>query len=188
MVVREEVGNRISENIPPIPEALAEKLSRYQNTRGAAVAGWTREGCLLIGTRFAETSQAHRVCEPGGAREQLTFYSEPVGSLTPAPAGSSRDGFVFSRDVGGNEFSQLYWFDLGTRETTLLSDGKRSRNGNPRFSPDGRWLAWSSTARNGKDTDIWIRDMQAGTSKAVVTEGGAWQALDFSADGTRLLV
>ena len=187
-VTREEVGNRISENIPPIPEALAEKLNRYQNTRGASVAGWTRDGCLLIGTRFAETTQAHRVCQPMGAREQLTFYAEPVAGLTPAPATSPLDGFVFSRDVGGNEFSQLYWFDFGTRETTLLTDGKRSQNGDARFSADGRWLAWSSTARNGKDTDIWVRDMQAGTSKAVVTEGGAWQALDFSADGTRLLV
>ena len=188
VVDREEVGNRISENIPPIPEALAEKLNRYQNTRGASVAGWTRDGCLLIGTRFAETTQAHRVCQAMGAREQLTFYAEPVAGLTPAPATSPLDGFVFSRDVGGNEFSQLYWFDFGTRETTLLTDGKRSQNGDARFSADGRWLAWSSTARNGKDTDIWVRDMQAGTAKPVVTAGGTWQALDFSADGTRLLV
>lgn len=187
-VAREEVGNRISENIPAIPSELIDRLNRYQNTRGASVAGWTREGCLLVGTRFAETNQAHRVCQPMGAREQLTFYSEPVGSLTPAPAGSSRDGFVFSRDVGGNEFSQLYWFDLGTRETLLLTDGKRSRNGDPLFSADAKWLAYSSTARNGKDTDVWLRDMQAGTAKVLVAEGGAWQALDFSPDGKRLLV
>jgi dipeptidyl aminopeptidase/acylaminoacyl peptidase len=186
--IREEVGNRISENIPTIPVALSEQLNRYQNTRGASVAGWTRDGCLLIGTRFAETNQAHRVCQPMGAREQLTFYSEPVGNLTPAPAKSPHDGFVFSRDVGGNEFSQLYWFDFDTRETTLLTDGKRSQNGGAVFSADGRWLAWSSTARNGKDTDIWVRDMRAGTARAVVTEGGYWQALDFSADGKRLLV
>lgn len=187
-VVREEVGNRISENIPPIPAKLTEQLSRYQNTRGAAVAGWVGPDCLIVSTRFAETSQAHRVCQPMGVREQLTFYSEPVASLTPAPAGSARSGFVFSRDAGGDEFSQLYWFDMATRETSLLTDGKRSQNNRPVFSADGNLLAYTSTSRTGKDYDIWIRDLQAGSSKALVTEGGAWGAMDFSSDGKRLLV
>src|SRR5688572_7163510 len=110
-VVREEAGNRISENIPAIPPALLEQLNRYQNTRAAALAGWTRNGCLLISTRFAETAQAHRVCQPMGMREQLTFYPEPVSGLTPSPADAWRDGFVFANDKGGDEFAQLYWFD-----------------------------------------------------------------------------
>ena len=85
-VQREEVGNRISENIPPIPPALLEQLNRYQNTRGATFAGWTKDHCLLISTRFAETAQAHRVCQPLGMREQITFYPEPLNSLAAAPA------------------------------------------------------------------------------------------------------
>lgn len=187
-VVREEVGNRISENIPPIPAELIEQLNRYQNTRGASVAGWTGDGCLLVGTRFAETSQVHRVCAPMGMREQLTFYPEPVAGTTPAPAKSGRQGFVFAKDVGGDEFSQLHWYDLATREATLLTDGKRSQNRGPLFSPDGRLLAYSSTARNGTDTDVWVRDMATGQARALVTAGGAWGAQDFSPDGRRLLV
>src|SRR4030095_2340997 len=158
-VQREVVGPRTSENIPAIPQALIDQLNRYQNTRGASVAGWTEGGCLLISTRFAETAQAHRVCQPMGMREQLTFYSEPVGGLTLAPAASRRNGFGVAKDVGGNEFSQLYWFDLGTRNVTLLTDGKRSQNNGALFSPDGDALAYSSTARNGTDTDVWVRDM-----------------------------
>jgi hypothetical protein len=38
-VQRQETGNRVSENIPAIPAELLERLSRYQNTRGAGVAG-----------------------------------------------------------------------------------------------------------------------------------------------------
>ncbi|MBB1060787.1 S9 family peptidase [Marilutibacter spongiae] len=187
-VVREEVGNRVSENIPAIPADLLERLNRYQNTRGASASGWTRDGCLLLGTRFSETSQVHRVCEPMGMREQLTFYPEPVPGALAAPATSGRDGFVFSKDVGGDEFSQLHWFDLQSREVSLLTDGKRSQNRGAVFSDDGRQLAYSSTSRNGKDTDIWVRDMQAGTARAVVTEGGSWFPMDFSPDGKRLLV
>jgi dipeptidyl aminopeptidase/acylaminoacyl peptidase len=187
-VQRVEAGNRVSENIPAIPPELLEQLNRYQNTRSAAFAGWTKDGCILIATRFAETAQAHRVCQPLGMREQLTFYPEPISNLRAAPAQSGLDGFVFAKDVGGNEFSQLYWFDFGTRATTRLSDGKRSQNHGPLFSRDGKRLAWSSTARNGTDTDVWLMDMATHAAKPLVTAGGSWSAQDFSDDGKRLLV
>ncbi|MDQ3160293.1 MAG: hypothetical protein M3Q51_04625, partial [Pseudomonadota bacterium] len=185
---REVVGNRTSENIPQIPAALLEQLNRYQNTRGAGLAGWTRDGCLLIGTRFAETSQVHRVCQPLGMREQLTFYPEPVSGVTPASATAWRDGFVFAKDKGGDEFAQLYWFDSATRSTTLLTDGKRTQNGGTVLSRDGVQMAYTSTARNGTDRDVWIRDTKTGASRALVTAGGSWGAMDFSPDGSQLLV
>ena len=187
-IVREEQGNRISENIPELPPALLDQLNRYQNTRGAGVAGWLDDHCLLISTRFAETAQAHRVCQPMGMREQLTFQSEPVSGLTPAPARAWRHGFVFARDKGGDEFSQLYWFDADRRSSTLLTDGKRSQNGGMVLSDDGGLMAWTSTARNGTDRDIWLRNTRTGTSRPLLTEGGSWGALDFSPDGKRLLV
>jgi dipeptidyl aminopeptidase/acylaminoacyl peptidase len=187
-VERSEVGNRISENVPAIPPELSEQLNRYQNTRSAAFAGWTKDGCILIGTRFAETAQAHRVCQPLGMREQLTFYAEPVSNLHAAPPQGSLDGFVFGKDVGGNEFSQLYWFDFGTRAVALLTDGKRTQNHTPLFSHDGKQLAFSSTARNGRDTDVWLMDMATRQAKPLVTVGGSWSAQDFSDDGKRLLV
>jgi dipeptidyl aminopeptidase/acylaminoacyl peptidase len=185
--VRESQGNRISENLPAVPPELLEQLNRYQNTRGAGFAGWTKDGCVLATTRFAETSQAHRVCAPLGMREQLTFYPEPIMSVGTAPPGPARDGFVFGKDVGGNEFWQLYWFDLASRATTLLSDGK-ARNQDPLFSRDGRQFAWSSTVRNGTDTDVWLMDRATQKKRALVTEGGNWEASDFSPDGKRLLV
>lgn len=185
-VSREQVGNRLSENIPAIPPALVERLNRYQNTRGATFAGWSGD-CMLVGTRFAETTQAHRVCQPLGMREQLTFYAEPLSALETAPPKSELDGFVFGKDVGGNEFWQLHWFDLATRNTTLLTDGK-ARNQGPLFSPDGKRFAWSSTARNGKDTDIWVMDFAQRQPRVLVTQGGQWNAMDFSPDGRQLLV
>ena len=185
---REVVGNRTTENVPPIRPELIEQLNRYQNTRGASVEGWTSDGCLIIGTRFAETAQAHRVCQPLGAREQLTFYPEPVAGITVAPAASPRKGFVFAKDQGGNEFSQLYWFDLGNREVQLLSDGQRSQNGGSVFSEDGRWLAYAGTGRNGKDRDIYLRDMQGGQSRRVLENEGSWNAMGFSPDNKQLLV
>lgn len=182
---RIEAGNRISENIPEIPPALDMQLQRYANTRSANLGGWLADGSgLLIATRFANTAQVHRVKRPGGAREQLTFYDEPIASLAANP---KRAGFVFSKDIGGSEFWQLYWFDLASRDIKLLTDGK-SRNDDPVWSHDGAKLAYSSTERNGKDTDVWVLDLASGERKPVVTEGGAWQPSDFSPDGKQLLV
>ena len=90
---REVVGNRTTEQIPEIPAELVERLERYQNTRGASLAGWTGDGCLLVSTRFAETPQAHRVCQPLGMREQL--------APTPPLATSAQDaGFGLPRSLG----------------------------------------------------------------------------------------
>jgi dipeptidyl aminopeptidase/acylaminoacyl peptidase len=182
---RGEVGEHIAENIPAVPPVLAESLQRYANTRSATPGGWLADGSgLLISTRFANTAQVHRVRTAGGAREQLTFFDEPVTSVVANP---KRNGFVFGKDSGGSEFWQLYWFDLDTREMRLLTDGK-SRNENPLWSHDGARLAYSSTARNGRDTDVWVLDLDSGKANAVVTEGGLWAATDFSPDGRQLLV
>jgi dipeptidyl aminopeptidase/acylaminoacyl peptidase len=184
-VQRSETGNRITEHIPSIPPALGESLQRYANTRSATPGGWLADGSgLLVSTRFADTAQVHRVRTAGGAREQLTFHDEPVTSVAANP---KRNGFVFGKDSGGSEFWQLYWFDLDTREVRLLTDGK-SRNDNPLWSHDGSKLAYSSTARNGKDTDVWVLDLDNGKAKPVVAEGGLWAATDFSPDGKQLLV
>lgn len=187
-VKRDVVGNRTSENIPEIPSALVDQLNRYQNTRGAGAAGWTRDGCLLISTRFAETAQVHRVCQPLGMREQLTFYPEPVAGITPSPAKAWRDGFVFAKDKGGDEYAQLYWFDTASRSTTLLTDGGRSQNGGATLNSDGGLLAYSSTARNGTDRDVWVRDTRTGKARLLVDAGGSWSPMDFSPDGSELLV
>lgn len=183
---RVEVGNRVTVGVPELPADLIERLDRYQNTRPSNFAGWASDGELLIGTRFGETSQVHRVRAPLGMREQLTFHKEPVSSVRAQP-GSNGRGFVFGKDVGGSEFWQLYHYDLESRSTRLLTDGGRSRNEQPIWSPDGRLIAWSSTARNGRDSDIWVRSLD-GEARAVLTEGGNWFANDFSADGKRLLV
>jgi len=186
-VARVEVGNRVSENLPEVPAELIERLDRYQNTRGASFAGWLEDGSLVVTTRFAETNQAHRVRTPLGMREQLTFYREPINAVGTAPA-QGADGFVFGKDVGGSEFWQLFWYDLASRDVTMLTDGQRSQNTTPLWSHDGRQLAWASTARNGTDYDLWVRDMATGEARIVLKEGGLWTPMDFSPDGKRLLV
>ena len=180
--------NLVVEGIPPIPAALKRDASRYMEFRTAAFVAWhpvRRE--MLIGTRFSDTLQLHIVAQPGGARRQVTFSPEPVAGGQFEP----RQGrfVVFSQDVGGGEFYQLLRLDLADGRTTLLTDG-RSRNGNARFSRDGRWLFHNSTRRNGRDTDVWRVDPRdPGSARSLLeVSGGGWAVLDVNEDGSQVLV
>ena len=114
-------GNLVTQGLPEIPKALVEDMQRYRNTRGAGFAGFL-DGELLIKTRFGETNQLHRVAGPGKARSQFTFFAEPVGEVALPKAGSEH--FIFTKDVGGSEFYQLFSYDLTTGQHQMLSDGE----------------------------------------------------------------
>jgi len=181
--------NLIVEGIPEIPAGLADEVRRYTEARSAAFVGWhpTRVE-MLIGTRFGNTAQIHEVRMPGGARRQLTFFAEPIGAADWDP----KEGkfFLFTRDTGGNEFGQMYRLDVTTGDVTLLSDGGRSQNGGWVWDRAGDRIAYTSTRRNGADRDIWVVDPRDPATDRLVVEnaGGGWSVLDWSPDGTQLLV
>jgi hypothetical protein len=115
-------GNLRTRHVPDVPGEVTEGLERYNSVRHASFLGWLGEE-MLIGTRFGETTQLHRVAGPLAMREQLTFNEEPVGSAVVPPVAHPA-GFAFARDTGGAEFYQYYYRDLATGETRLLTDGQ----------------------------------------------------------------
>ncbi len=180
--------NLVVEGIPKIPASLAETVERYTNFRGASLGSWDpvkRE--MLISTRFADTAQIHLVKMPGGARTQLTFYPDSVSSAQFSPV--SGNSFVFSKDIGGNEFFQVYRFDNASGDVTLLTDGK-SRNVAPVWSYDGQKLAYGSTRRNGNDVDLYVVEPANSKSDRMLTQlqGGGWEPMDWSPDNRKILV
>jgi dipeptidyl aminopeptidase/acylaminoacyl peptidase len=185
---KREVGNLVIDGVPEIPERIVEKMNQYQNVRSASFLGWNPNGAgLLISTRFGESSQIHYVEHPGGARQQLTFFKEPVSSARYYPANDKR-GFIFGMDTGGSEFYQIFYFNIDNGQTTLLTDG-RSRNVSYRWSNDGKWIAFTSNLRNGKDNDIRLMSTdKPGTSDLLVGGQGEWRAVNWSSDDTKLLV
>lgn len=177
-------GHRYTEDVPAIPADLTAALERYQNTRGARLGGWLADGSMLVLTRFGDTEQVHRVAAPLGMREQLTFSPEPVSELVTSP---HHNRFVYLKDQRGDEFWQLHLHDLSTGQSTRLTAGGRTRNQLPVMSPNGEWLAFSSTERNGTDSDIWIVDLTTKKRRIITREPGIWYPLAVSPDGGALL-
>ncbi len=178
----------VAENVPKIPASMAETAGRYGAYRSAGLADWNpakRE--MLIATRFGDTPQLHLVSAPGGARQQLTFFPDAVTNGRFHPNGGAY--IVFSKDVGGGEWYQLYRYDFKTGEVTLLTDGK-ARNLMGPWSSKGDELAYMSTRRTGKDTDLWVMNPADPKTDHLLTklEGGEWEPLDWSPDDKRILL
>jgi dipeptidyl aminopeptidase/acylaminoacyl peptidase len=177
-----------TEDVPPIPAEFAARLSQYQNTRSGSFSGWSPDGKgILIATRFANSTQLHRVYEPGGRREQITYFDEPVsGTFIP----KATDGAVLlSMDRGGSENDQIYLLDRTKFTTTLLTDGK-SKNDLEAVRPDGQQMIFGSNRRNGRDTDLLVADSRRPDSAKVLleTNNEFWTVGDWSKDGKSVLL
>lgn len=171
----------VADGIPPVPDELAEKTRPYMEFRAAALQAWNpRTRGIAISTRFGNVPQIHEVARPMAARRQVTFEADAISAASYARG--KGDVLVLQKDVGGNEFWQLY--TLSGERLNLLTDGK-SRNALNAWSHDGRWLAYTSTRRNGADNDIYVVDPRDPKTNRMVAQvkGGGWSVADFAPDG-----
>ena len=174
-----------ADGVPAIPTSLADAVRPYLENRFATFQAWdpvTRG--MLVTTRFGNAQQLHKLAMPGGARTQISFEAEPVPGGSYAPDGKT---LLVGKDIGGNEFFQLY--TLADGQLRLLTDGK-SRNTGAVWSKDGKTIGYSSSRRNGTDSDLYLIDPADPTSdrKLVELKGGGWRFEDFSPDGRSAIV
>lgn len=186
---RREIGNLILEDVPEVPETIKARIQQYQNTRSAGLVDWLPNGeGIMISTRFGNTTQLHTIDRPGGARNQITFFEEPVGngSFCPDP---KHKGFLFRKDAGGNEYAQIFWYDMDSRKAEIISDGT-SVNRSLLWSNSGSQFAFTSTRRNQKDFDIYISEIASPREATWVVQGGngSWSAGAWSPDDRKLIV
>ena len=185
-VERRELGNLVIEDVPEISASVKESMRQYQNTRSALLNGWDPvTGGIIISTRFGETNQLHRVAQARGSRQQLTFFDEPIGAVAVSPAARQ---LLFSKDVGGSEYYQIFLMDLASGKSQLVTDGV-SRNGGPVWANSGDRFVYYSTRRNNKDWDLYVSDAsRPSEAKAILTEGGTWFPIEWSPDDSKILV
>ncbi len=181
-------GQLILQEVPEFPESLVQRLLQYQEVRSAQFLDWAKDGKgMLILTRFADLSQVHRVDFQGGARHQLTYFTEPMNEVLRQQRGST---LALTMDRGGSEFDQIFLFDPNSATTRMVSDGN-SRNARLVWDKQGKRLAYQTTRRNGRNNDIWMMDIARPESASPVLETEDdhwWGPVDFTADGKSLLV
>lgn len=186
---RVQTGNLVMEGIPEeFSQELQERILQYQNIRGAAFRGWGPGGeGMFIGTRFAETAQIHYVASPGAYRQQITFFDEPTRGASISSS-KDRNAFIFSKDVGGNENYQIFYYDLDNATYRMLTDGIH-RNDGARWGKKGNYVYFRSNMRNGRDYDIYKMPVDNPEKVEMVFEGqGLWANGNISSDGNKMLI
>jgi dipeptidyl aminopeptidase/acylaminoacyl peptidase len=175
----------VADQVPDIPMAIVEKTRPYMEFRTAGFVDWDpKTKAMIVRTRFADTSQLHRVAEPRREREQLTFANEPVRSASYSPDGSI---LLFQKDTGGNEVNQIFRLKDGV--PIMLTDGKSRHSLGP-WSNNSNLLAFGSNKRTGLYNDIYLMNPAKpdNATMLVASTGGGWFPIDFSPDDKHLLV
>lgn len=194
-------ANLIAQGIPPVPQSLADAVSRYNDFRGHAFVDWhpqQREMLVAHRKAGANTAQLYRLSSPMGALQQLTDSAEPVTQASYEPR--TGEYIVFERAAGGNEVGQLYRLSLtqpGAQPQLLTNpDERHAMNGWLRNSGQ---LIHSSvpidrTAQGGTrskvTTSLWLLDplKPEGRRKLAELDGGGWSASRPSPDERSLLL
>tara|TARA_B100000927_G_scaffold223415_1_gene183247 strand:+ start:115 stop:2055 length:1941 start_codon:yes stop_codon:yes gene_type:complete len=181
-------GNLILEDIPEIPQNIKDDLKRFQSVRSAPFRGFDVTGKkIYISTGFGNVSQLHLVERPDGARNQITYFDEPIGSVSKQPNGSL---IAFTMDAGGSENAQIFMLNPVDGSYDLLSDGE-SRNGGPLWDNSGKMIAYRSNRRNGASNDVWMMSIDSPKSAEILleaTDGTSWGPIDWSEDNSKILI
>ena len=140
---------------------LEALLSVHRATGGTAV---TRDRFLFL-SDAPGTPQIHLGTLGGSSPTnpvQLTSFPDKINSIRVAPDGT---GAVFLKDAGGDENFQVHWLDLPRDDkpaaTRALTNLPKTRHSLPVFDDEGKRIAFTSTARNGKDMYLYIESPQA---------------------------
>jgi dipeptidyl aminopeptidase/acylaminoacyl peptidase len=179
-----------TEGIPPIPQSIADGLAKYAQFRQAQLIAWSpARRQMLITTTLGATPQLYSVDGPGRDRHQLTWYESRGVALTNVNASfdpADPNTFVFQHDPEGNELRPLYRYDMTTGDTTLVTASKTRY---PHvWSRQGKWLAYDSAERNGKDRDIYVIQPSDPTTRRKLADfDGPFGPTDWSPDGTVIL-
>jgi dipeptidyl aminopeptidase/acylaminoacyl peptidase len=180
-----ERGNLIFEGIPPPDAKLEARLDAYLQSREATFLDWLPDGRMLIATRFGDSVQVHRVAAALGAREQLTFYHDPISWVRAASTGGS---FAFLKDQEWDENYQLYV--QAPNGTVRQVTSGNFIHGSPVWAHDGKRVAFYGNDRDGLSYDVYVADVTSGGAPQLVVGGrqDSWYPLGWSPDDSQLLV
>src|SRR5205809_249208 len=177
----------VHEGIPPVPASLGRETSLYRSSPGLSLVGWDPEKPQVIISSYCMNARCvSRVDSPGRPSGFLFKLPAWYRDISYEPGGNF---LVYTRPVDENFKDQIYRYDLKTKETTLLTDGK-SRNRYPVFSSSGKLLAYSSNRRNGRDLDVYVMDPLNPASNRMLAEleGEDWAVFDWSPDDRKVIL
>ncbi len=124
------------------------------------VANYT-DGKIGDGKDILEGEKFDSPMKPFGGTEQIAWSAD---SKTLAYTCKKKVGKAYSISTN----SDIYFYNTETGKTVNFSSGMMGYDQNPVFSPDGKYMAWESMARDGYESDksrLFVADLETGEKK-----------------------
>ena len=121
---------------------------------------------------------------PSGWPYQMTVFEDGIDFYRPSYSGSK---VVVGASIGGSEQSDMYLLDSQSGVLTTLKADEGVRHLAPLWSPDERYLYFSSNEMNGRDFFIYHMELETGAVDLVWEKSGWNSADDISRDGTMIV-
>ncbi|MCC2616438.1 S9 family peptidase [Aestuariibacter halophilus] len=160
-------------------------ISRILLSRGAQSAQMGPDGSVIAFTSSVTGSPQLWVKHLKDGRQQQLTFGNGVRNYRWHPDGRH---LIYTADNEGNEREAFVMITLdGKHEKPLLPANDSFRALGP-VSPDGRYLAYASTERNGRDFDLYLLDLEQGGSKRIYEAEFGYYPVSWRPGSATLLV
>ena len=122
---------------------------------------------------FVADFDGESISNPVDVMEGELFESpmKPFGGIEQLAWNTTSDKIAYtSRQKTGKEYaistnSDIYVYDLNTKQTTNITEENKGYDTNPTYSPDGKSIAWLSMERDGYEADqnrLMVMNLETG--------------------------
>ena len=163
-------------------KSTAEKYPDLDKTTGRVITDlmykhWD-EWVTTAPHPFVADFDGERVTKPVDIMEGELFESpmKPFGGIEQLAWNTTSDKVAYtSRKKTGKAYSlstnsDIYVYDLKTKQTVNMTEGIMGYDTNPTYSPDGKSIAWLSMERDGYESDqnrLMVMDLATGEKRFV---------------------
>lgn len=178
--------NLIIDGVPRVPRELGKIYDGVEGASYSEFLGWSSNKLEMM--VLESSSGISAIPGPGEKAQPLYKILPEKGTIYSYYFDRQGQNLIYNADVGGNEQYQFYYYDIATRKTIRLTNGK-SRNVEPVWSRRGNYIVWGATpeGETGMELQVSAPGQPENLKRLVPSSGTPLKAFDWSPDDRHIV-